>query len=182
MINGTLVRLRALRSDDLEHHLAWRNDPEVVHWASGGDPLFGPITREGVEIDFERMLKLVPHREAALTVEAVADGRPIGFVDYRDIDYYVTRATLGITIGDRSCWGQGHGTEALTLLVGHLFSTMNLRRLELDTWAGNERAQRTFRRIGFTEEGRRRADALVAGEWHDRVLFGMLREEWAAKR
>ncbi|WP_104819403.1 GNAT family N-acetyltransferase [Kitasatospora sp. MMS16-BH015] len=181
MINGTLVRLRALRPEDLEQHLAWRNDPEVVHWATGGDPFFGPVTREALEIAFAAKLRLVPHQAGVLTVESTATGQPIGLVDYRDIDPLVTRATLGITIGDRPHWGRGHGTEALGLLVGHLFTTMGLHRLELDTWAGNERAQRTFRRLGFREEGRRRSDALVAGEWQDRVLFGLLRSEWAGE-
>ncbi|MFJ3977256.1 GNAT family N-acetyltransferase [Streptomyces sp. NPDC090021] len=47
-----------------------------------------------------------------------------------------------------------------------------------DTWSGNERAIRAFSKAGFREEGRRRSTVLVAGERHDTVLFGMLREEW----
>ncbi|WP_441245144.1 GNAT family N-acetyltransferase [Kitasatospora sp. McL0602] len=178
MITGTLVRLRALSSDDLEHHLRWRNDPEVVHWATGGDPLFGPVTRDAVEMAFEGMLRLDPRQSAVLTVEDLTDGRPIGMVDYRDVDSFATRATLGVTIGEPTHWGRGHGSEALSLLVGHLFRTMRLHRLELDTWSGNDRARRTFGKLGFQEEGRRRSDMLVAGEWQDRVLFGLLHAEW----
>lgn len=60
MIEGKLVRLRALRAQDAEHHLKWRNDPEVVHWATGGDPCFGPVTAEAVDLGFETMLRLNP--------------------------------------------------------------------------------------------------------------------------
>ncbi len=112
------------------------------------------------------------------TVEELAGGKVIGMADYRDLDPYAGVATLGVTIGEREFWGRGHGSDALRLLVTHLFGAYGLRRLELDTWSGNERAVRAFSRLGFHEEGRRRSAVLVEGERYDRVLFGMLREEW----
>lgn len=42
MIEGRLVRLRALSAEDLDAHFRWRNDPEVVHWATGDNPYFDP--------------------------------------------------------------------------------------------------------------------------------------------
>ncbi|WP_374775298.1 GNAT family N-acetyltransferase [Streptomyces sp. NBC_01310] len=88
-------------------------------------------------------------------------------------------ATLGVTIGEREFWGRGHGSDALRLLMNHLFGAYCLSRLELDTWSGNERAVRAFTRLGFREEGRRRSAVLLDGKRYDSVLFGMLREEWA---
>ncbi|MFF2998869.1 GNAT family N-acetyltransferase [Streptomyces sp. NPDC057950] len=178
MFEGTSVRLRALRAEDAEHHLRWRNDPEVVHWATGGDPCFGPVTAEALARGFETMLRLDPRESAVLTVEDRADGSVIGMVDYRDLDPFAGQATVGVTIGDRDHWGRGHGSEALLLLVGHLFRAFGLHRVELDTWSGNERAVRAFTRAGFREEGRRRGAVRVAGRRYDTVLFGMLREEW----
>ncbi|WP_371587193.1 GNAT family N-acetyltransferase [Streptomyces virginiae] len=179
MFEGRLVRLRALRSEDAEHHLRWRNDPEVVRWAAAGDPCFGPVTAEAVGLGFDTMLRLSPRESAVFTVEDLADGSVVGMVDYRDLDPYAGVATLGVTIGERELWGRGHGSEALRLLVDHLFGTYGLSRLELDTWSGNERAVRAFGKLGFREEGRRRSAVLLEGERYDSVLFGMLREEWA---
>ncbi|MEU9660104.1 GNAT family N-acetyltransferase [Streptomyces chartreusis] len=181
MIEGKLVRLRALRSGDLDDHVRWRNDPEVVHWATGGDPLFGPVTREAVAGFHEARLRDNPRSETTFTVEEVADGRAIGMADYRDLDPFTGQATVGITIGERDRWGGGYGSEALELLAGHLFGACRLRRIELETWSGNERAMRAFRRIGFVEEGRRRAAVRVGDQWYDGVLFGMLLEEWTAR-
>jgi len=178
MIEGRLVRLRALRAEDAEHHLRWRNDPEVVHWATGGDPMFGPVTAEAVGLAFETMLRLIPRESAVLTVEDLADGAVIGMADYRDLDPYAGVVTVGVTIGERARWGHGHGSDALRLLVGHLFGGFPLHRVELDTWSGNTRAVRAFTKAGFREEGRRRGAVLVGGERYDRVLFGVLREEW----
>ncbi|MEU9379355.1 GNAT family protein [Streptomyces sp. NPDC048255] len=177
-IEGKLVRLRALRAQDAGHHARWRNDSEVVHWAAGGNPCFGPVTAEAVELGFETMLRLNPKESAVFTVEDLADGTVIGMVDYRDLDPFAGLATVGVTIGERDRWGCGHGSDALRLLVGHLFGVFGLHRIELDTWSGNERAVRAFTKAGFREEGRRRSTVLVAGKRYDTVLFGMLREEW----
>ncbi|MGY5120432.1 GNAT family N-acetyltransferase [Streptomyces sp. 900105755] len=172
------MRLRALHSEDAEHHFRWRNDPEVVRWAAAGDPLFGPVTAEAIRTGFDTMLRLTPRESAVLTVEDLAGGTVIGMVDYRDLDPCAGVATIGVTIGEREFWGRGHGSDALRLLMGHLFGAYGLNRLELDTWSGNERAVRAFTRLGFREEGRRRSAVLVQGKRYDRVLFGMLREEW----
>ncbi|MFI2645124.1 GNAT family N-acetyltransferase [Streptomyces sp. NPDC018610] len=179
MIHGISTRLRPLRPEDAEHHLRWRNDPQVIRWAAAGDPAFGPVTAEAVGLGFDTMLRLSPRESAVFTVEEAAGGKVIGMADYRDLDPYGQVATLGVTIGEPEFWGRGHGSEALRLLVDHLFGAYALHRLELDTWSGNERAVRAFTRLGFREEGRRRAAVLVEGERYDRVLFGMLREEWA---
>ncbi|MFJ3088062.1 GNAT family N-acetyltransferase [Streptomyces sp. NPDC086838] len=182
MIEGKLVRIRALRASDLDAHLRWRNDPEVVHWATGGDPHFGPVTREALEGFHDARLRQDPRTEASLTVEDLADGRVIGTVDYRDVEAFTRQATVGITIGERSHWGGGYGSEALGLLLEHLFGACGIRRVELDTWSGNERAMRTFRRAGFVEEGRRRSAVRVGDRWYDRVVYGLLYEEWAERR
>ncbi|WP_406206610.1 GNAT family N-acetyltransferase [Kitasatospora sp. NBC_01560] len=180
MIEGTHVRLRALRAEDAEHHLRWRNDPETVRLAAAGDPCFGPVTPEALGLGFDTMLRLVPREAAVFTVEEAATGRVIGMADYRDLDPWAGVATLGITIGEPDVRGRGHGSEAVRLLVDHLFGAYGLHRLELDTWSGNEHAVRAFTRLGFRIEGRRRAAVLVGGARYDRVLFGLLREEWAA--
>ncbi|MFH8974438.1 GNAT family N-acetyltransferase [Streptomyces sp. NPDC017890] len=180
MIEGRSTRLRALRSEDAAHHLRWRNDPQVVRWAAAGDPCFGPVTAEAISIAFDIMLRLSPRESAVFTVEDMAGGEVIGMADYRDLDPYAGTATLGITIGEKAFWGLGHGSEALRLLMDHLFGAYGLHRLELDTWSGNERAMRSFAGLGFSEEGRLRSAVLMEGRRYDRVLFGILREEWSA--
>ncbi len=182
MIEGKAVRLRALRAEDAEHHLRWRNDPEVVRLAAAGDPRFGPTTAEALADRFTRILRLDPREAGVLTVEEKPGGRPIGMVDYRGVDPYEGVAEVGIFIGERDFWSHGYGTEALGLLVDHLFGMFPLHRLELDTWSGNTRAARAFARLGFQEEGRRRDAVLLAGARYDRLLFGLLRREWEARR
>lgn len=171
-----------MRAEDAKHQLRWRNDPEVVRLAAAGDPRFGPTTAEALAERFERILRLDPREAGMLTVEETSGGRPIGLVDYRGLDPYEGVAEVGVAIGERKFWDRGYGSEALGLLVDHLFGAFPLHRIELDTWSGNPRAARAFTRLGFREEGRRRAAVLVAGVRYDRLLFGMLRDEWEERR
>ncbi len=43
------VRLRPLSPSDAGDHARWRNDPEVVYWATAGNPNFGPVSPNAVE-------------------------------------------------------------------------------------------------------------------------------------
>ena len=175
------VRLRPLSSSDASDHARWRNDPEVAYWATAADPNFGPVAEAAVERwFFEKLPGLDPRAAGVLAVDLL-DGRHIGMVDYRDLDTVVRSATVGITIGEKDLWGAGYGTEALSLLIEHLFSRLNLRRLQLDTWSGNERAIRAFRRLGFEEEGRLRDAVHGPGGYFDSIVMGLLRRDWRSR-
>jgi RimJ/RimL family protein N-acetyltransferase len=181
-LSSERVRLRPLSADDMPDHLRWRNDPEVAYWATAGDITFWPVATGAVEGWFSAVLPtLDPRREAVWAID-LADGHHIGMIDYRDVDPVVRSATVGITIGERALWGQGYGSEALSLLVSHLFDHLNLRRIQLDTWSGNERAMRLFTKLGFVEEGRLREAVRIPGGYADSVIMGLLRTEWKPAR
>lgn len=79
--------------------------------------------------------------------------------------------------------GGGAGAAFLAVLMRHAFEDLGAARLWLDASGENLRAQRVYERAGFTLEGRLRAHwyrpALARSV--DLVLFGILRQEWAAR-
>ena len=175
---GDRVRLRPLRATDVQDHMRWRNDPEVARWATASDVYFGPVTEAAVERAFaDKLLTLDPRLEAVFGIDLL-DGRHIGVADYRDVNARTRSCVVGLHIGEKDLWGQGYGSEALALLLDHLFGTLNLRRVQLDTWSGNERAIHAFTRLGFREEGRLRQAVRGADGYHDSVIMGILRDEW----
>jgi RimJ/RimL family protein N-acetyltransferase len=175
---GDRVRLRSQVTADAATHIRWRNDAEVAYWATAGDIRFYPIASSAVERWFaDRLSDLDPTKDGVFAIELI-DGRHIGMADYRDVDSVVRSATVGITIGEKDCWGQGYGSEALRLLVAFLFGHLNLRRIQLDTWSGNERAIRSFARVGFREEGRLREAVRAPDGYYDSVIMGLLLTEW----
>jgi carbamoyl-phosphate synthase large subunit len=72
------------------------------------------------------------------------------------------------------------GTAMGLLALQQAFDTLEVRKLEGEVLAGNERSLRFHRRLGFREEGLRRAHVLKDEKWRDVHVFSMLREEWDA--
>src|SRR5262249_50692365 len=102
----------------------------------------------------------------------------IGAAGLHDIDLRNRHAWFGITIGDKSAWGKGHGTEATRLILELAFGTLNLNRVFLHVYEYNERARHVYEQIGFRVEGRLRQDVFHAGRYWDTIVMGILREEW----
>src|SRR3954453_12017790 len=51
-------------------------------------------------------------------------------------------------------------------------------RISAECDARNLRSARLLARVGFHQEGRRRANTWIKGEWTDDLLFGLLANEW----
>ncbi|MBU8967403.1 GNAT family N-acetyltransferase [Bacillus altitudinis] len=84
----------------------------------------------------------------------------------------------GILIYDSRFWNGGVGTKALRLWIDELFSHIDIPRIGLTTWSGNERMMRCAEKCGFILEGRLRKVRYYQGAYYDSMRYGMLREEW----
>jgi RimJ/RimL family protein N-acetyltransferase len=104
--------------------------------------------------------------------------RLIGFVDLRNINYRQRTAELGIMIGEHDCWGRGYGTETLYLVLDYAFSVLGLHNIMLSMAGYNERALRTYRRVGFREIGRRREICSIGNTFTDAVFMDCLSTEF----
>lgn len=145
--------------------------------APTGDDLEALIEKKRVAIQAD---KSVPRSELV-----VADSSSDDLVG-RVISYWQSKETLWLSVGIdiffEARWGAGLGHEALGLWCEYLFDAMpNLARLDLRTWAGNERMVRLARRLGFQEEARFRKARVVDGRYFDALGFGVLREEWETR-
>ena len=87
---------------------------------------------------------------------------------------------MGIVIYDPAYWNGGYGTEALTLYRDLLFEKMEIGRVGLTTWSGNERMMKVAEKIGMRLEGRMRNCRYYNGTYYDSIRMGMIREEWEA--
>ena len=74
--------------------------------------------------------------------------------------------------------GKGLAKPMLTQVVDAAFRDTQIQRVELNVYPFNEPALRTYRALGFVQEGVRRASALVGAERWDTVHMGLLRSEW----
>ena len=173
---GTNLYLRPLERADAPQAAAWLNDPEVHYTLR----TCFPITLRAEEEYIDRVTR--SEHDLALVIVLRQDDRAIGLVGLHEIDLRNRHASFGITLGDKSSWGQGHGTEATQLIVGHAFATLNLNRVWLEVYEYNTRGLRAYEKAGFRREGVLRQDNFRDGRYWDTILMAILREEWDALR
>jgi RimJ/RimL family protein N-acetyltransferase len=72
--------------------------------------------------------------------------------------------------------------STVRLLLRYGFEELNPHKVWLTTIGFNVRAQRTFERAGFVQKGVQREMIERAGRRFDLLHYGMLRDEWLARR
>lgn len=82
-------------------------------------------------------------------------------------------------VGHFAFWDKiGRGREPLILdTLKYMMRRHDLRRVSAEPPANQKGTIRIIKRLGFTQEGVRRAGVVYKGQWVDQILFGMLREE-----
>lgn len=175
MIQGERVRLRAPTRADLPQFVAWLNDPEVT----AGLLVSLPMSLEDEEAWFTKMLNQ-PLAEHPMVIEIQQGGDwvAVGNCGVHNIDWRARSAEVGIFIGEKPLWNQGYGSEAMRLLVTHCFKTLNLNRVALDVYETNARAIRSYEKVGFVHEGRKRQAMYKEGVYIDILIMSVLRDEW----
>lgn len=170
---GQSVYLRPVELYDVTLIQTWHNDPEIRKLALGGRL---PYTKEAEEEDIKTASQ--SDKKAYLMIVKKSDDKPIGFIPLDFWDPFCGIVWLRIIIGDKNSWGQGYGSDALRCTLCWLFQELNVHRVELETFATNERALNFFKKIGFKQEGVRRQAHFSEGQYHDVVLFSLLKEEF----
>ena len=86
-------------------------------------------------------------------------------------------AALGYDLQKRF-WRQGIMFEALTAVLDYAFSKMQMNRLEAFVMPKNEPSSELLKKLGFQNEGLMREYGYWRGEFHDLVLYSLLRGDW----
>jgi RimJ/RimL family protein N-acetyltransferase len=168
------VRLRDVTLDDAELLDAW--DAERSEYNDFGMPR-DPTDREALARG-----PLRNERNGMLLIELVADGRPIGTVGWHREMYGPNAESAAFNFGIELIpeeRGHGYGTEAQAQLVGYLFATTDVHRVEASTDVENIAEQRSLEKAGLRREGVVRGAQFRAGGYHDLVTYALLREDTA---
>jgi len=167
---GRRTVIRRKRLSDAADEYRWRRDPELARY-DASRPVQAPFQDYQRNWSFDYRFTDVSGRSFAIEDE---NGEHVGNVMYYNLDPERGEAEVGISIGERRCWSQGYGSDALALMARVLFRTTGLRRLYLHTLAWNQRAQRSFQKAGFAACGTSWRDG------HTFVVMEALRQREAA--
>jgi RimJ/RimL family protein N-acetyltransferase len=116
--------------------------------------------------------------ELFFLIETLSEDYPIGLIGLDGIRWTHGDAWVGIGLGERDYWGKGYGSDAMRILLRYAFSELNLHRLSLCVFEYNQRAIRSYQKVGFVDEGRARQFLNRDGQRYDLLFMGILRAEW----
>jgi len=162
LLEGKNVNLRIAEKDDVFLIMGWWNDQQYM----------------GEYQDV--MTKTLPEFEKIMLENTI---------------FYIIEKKDGVKIGHIAGWmigrtmemgfalipserRKGYGTEAIQLMVDHLFLTKNVVRIQVTTDSRNVASQRALEKVGFVKEGTMRKYFYAEGNYRDHFLYSILREEW----
>lgn len=163
-LHGTQTTLRPMRSEDAPALAEILAQPEVRRWWP--------------HYDQERVhAELVEGTDTVAFVVEVA-GELVGailYVEEPSPDY--RHASIDVFLHPE--WhGKGLGTDAVRTLARHLIHDRGHHRLAIDPASANEKAIRTYTRVGFRPVGLMRSYERTAdGGWQDCLLMDLLGDE-----
>jgi aminoglycoside 6'-N-acetyltransferase len=166
VLAGAQVRLRLAGPGDAERLAEILTHPGVAEWWPGYD-----LDRVEQEITGDA-------DEETVVFAVEADGQVIGLVQYAEEEDPMYRHA-GIDVTLHPDWhGRRLGADAVRTLARHLFEDRGHHRITIDPAAHNERAIRSYLRVGFRPVGvMRRYERGPDGSWHDGLLMDLLPEE-----
>lgn len=149
LLRGERIYLRHPLMSDATNVFSWERDDEVWRY-----DIHRPYSRTMAEFLplFERNYVRGNGRQCWFIIEN-ENRLPIGTITYFNVDFRLGQAEIGLGIGNRTQWGKGYGSEAIGVLVQHLFNTTNLLRIYAETALVNLPARRSFARANFVEVG-----------------------------
>jgi RimJ/RimL family protein N-acetyltransferase len=177
-IVGNLVGLGPFVREDLPLYYRWINDFEVTRYYLDTPR---PQMLEERAAWYERMSTGDPYNIDFLIYE-LATMRPIGRVGLEDMSYQHRRASFGILIGEKDCWGKGYGTEATRLILDYGFRQLGLHNIMLSVSSANAAAIRAYTRAGFHVIGARRECRREGDSVLDSIFMDCLSTEFDRSR
>jgi len=152
-LHGERILLRPIVMADAKRFARWFSDPAVHKFT----------LRRRVTLKEERQwIRGLKRKEKHFFAIDTRDGAHIGSVG------------LHVLYKNR-----GFGTDAMKTILRYGFQKLKFHRIELGVYAYNPRAIHVYKRLGFKYEGRQRRAIRWRNAYYDRLIMGMLREEWA---
>jgi [ribosomal protein S5]-alanine N-acetyltransferase len=178
LVDGEKTRLRpavwGFTEDELRRRYHWSLDDDLQYW-SGTIPSGRSFTQ------FKNTVRQRDWPDDGNRISYAISTHHndlIGMVSCYSIDRRRKTGEIGVYLGEKDCWGQGFGTDALIAFVRHLFTDLDFESVYLHTYESNVRAQRSYVRVGFeATETRRRFSPRIG--YHEELRMVIDHERFA---
>ena len=171
-IESSIGRLRAIKSEELELILSWRNAPT-----------------ERANMYTRHEISLSEHLSWWARIQGRADQQyfmyeldtlPLGIVAFNDLDELNKNSSWAFYASTNAPKGTGSKMEYLAL--EYAFTKLGLHKLCCEVLAFNSSVIKLHEKFGFKVEGILREQHKLENAFIDIFRLGMLATEWSAKR
>ena len=170
---GNKCYLSPMDVNDTEKYTEWLNDLELTSNLT----LYNSAINTETEKDFlEKLSK--DHNYSIIDNET---NELIGSCGFVEVDHLNQISETGIFIGNKNYWNKGYGTEAMVLLLDYGFKALNLHNVMLKVYSFNERAIKSYEKVGFKIIGKRREALRRGNKTFDIIYMDILNKEFYEK-
>ena len=168
--------LRRITMRDAEDVFAYSRDPEVARHV-----LWAAQKRLSEAKDFCRWQRRQYRADepASWGIILKETGHLAGTIGYMDYNPDNATVELGYSLA-RERWNRGYMTEALSKVIHHTFTKMDIHRIEAQHEVDNPSSGRVMEKCGMRREGVLRGRIRNKGAWKDVCLYAILAEEWVS--
>ncbi len=166
--------LRAFELADHQTTVKWHNDDEI--WST----VVGPKYFVSSEVEKKWVEELISSNDSIKLAVCLLDSHElIGMVTLTSLNWINRSADLGIIIGEKSLWGQGHATEAVFQMLKFGFQERGLHRVSCSILEKNSGSRKVALKCGFKEEGLLREAVFKNGQFQNLIAYAILQDEYA---
>jgi len=167
---GKKCYLSPMDINDANKYTEWLNDLELTVNLT----LYNSI----INAENEKLFLGNLSKEHNYSIIDIETNELIGSCGFIDLDHLNQTAEAGIFIGSKNHWNKGIGTEALSLLLDYGFKALNLHNVQLRVYSFNERAIKSYKKVGFKIIGKRREALRRGNKLYDIVYMDILFDEF----
>ncbi|OQY36717.1 MAG: hypothetical protein B6226_06110 [Candidatus Cloacimonetes bacterium 4572_65] len=170
-LEGKKVFFAPLELDDARKYMSWYNDFEMGFF-------LGTQDRVITEVEELEILKSNLKNGYNFVIVDKETKTPVGNCSLFKVDWVNRSCEMGMSIGNKSFWNKGLGTDAIELLLAFAFQIVNLNNVMLTVIEYNKRAIHIYEKAGFSLVGKRRELVSIAGSKYDLLVYDMLASEF----
>lgn len=176
VFDGQRIRLRAIELDDWEFF--YRLDAVTTDFGRMTDEIWFPNSKARAQMwAAEQAKSYADHDQFRFRIETVASGEIVGTLNTHGTDARVGCFRYGLAIAPEH-QRKGYASEAIRLVLRYFFDERRYQKVNAEVYSFNVASIRLHECLGFTLEGRLRRVVYTGGQFHDALLYGMLREEF----
>ena len=161
------------KKEHLKNTRQWMNNKQICRLFCR---VYKPITVKSQQKWYESYKK----DKTQLLFAIEIDGAHIGNVGFRNISYLDRKAEFFIVIGNKDYWSKGIGTWATNKILAHMTSakrgSRKLHKIYLQVDQTNERAIRSYKKVGFVKEGILKDELVREGKYVTMVRMAYIKK------